>query len=75
MVTNLYNPVVREEGIKEGIRKGKISDIENAIRVKLDRLPEDLKEKIENIKNEEKLNELLITVIKSDSIDEVYKKI
>ncbi|TZE80255.1 hypothetical protein [Calorimonas adulescens] len=91
MIKTLYDPAIKEEGIKEGIRKGiKKGRIEgrkegrirkaqenilNAIKAKFDTVPDDFKNKILKIDDEAKLDEILVAVIKSNSIDEVYRKI
>ncbi|TZE80652.1 hypothetical protein [Calorimonas adulescens] len=91
MIKTLYDPAIKEEGIKEGIRKGiKKGRIEgrkegrirkaqenvlNVIKAKFNALPDDLKDKISKINDEDKLDEVLIEVVKSSSIDEVYKMI
>jgi len=91
MIKTLYDPAIKEEGIKEGIRKGikkgriegrkegKIrkaqENILNVIKAEFDTVPDDFKNKILKIKDEAKLDEILVAVIKSDSIDEVYKMV
>ncbi|TZE80252.1 hypothetical protein [Calorimonas adulescens] len=87
MIKTLYDPAIKEEGIKEGIKKGiKKGRIEgrikkaqenilNAIKARFDTVPDDLKNKILKIKDEAKLDEILVAVIKSNSIDEVYKMV
>ncbi|MDI6602228.1 MAG: hypothetical protein QME46_10720, partial [Thermoanaerobacteraceae bacterium] len=87
MVKTLYDPAIKEEGIKEGriegikkgIKKGRIrkaqENVLNVIKAKFDAVPDDLKDKISKIKDEDKLDEVLIEVVKSSSIDEVYKMV
>ncbi|MDI6602301.1 MAG: hypothetical protein QME46_11100 [Thermoanaerobacteraceae bacterium] len=83
MIKTLYDPAIKEEGIKEGIkegiRKGRIGkaqeNILNAIKAKFDTVPDDFKNKILKIDDEAKLDEVLIEVVKSSSIDEVYKMV
>ncbi|MDI6600511.1 MAG: hypothetical protein QME46_01855 [Thermoanaerobacteraceae bacterium] len=64
-----------EEGRIEGKIEGRKEAVLNAIKAKFDTIPDDLKEKVIKIDNEEKFDELLIAVIKSNSIDEIYKMI
>ncbi|MDI6602299.1 MAG: hypothetical protein QME46_11090, partial [Thermoanaerobacteraceae bacterium] len=79
MIKTLYDPAIKEEGIKEGIKKGRIrkaqENILNVIKAKFNVLPDDLKNKISKINDEDKLDEVLIEVVKSGSIAEVYKMI
>jgi hypothetical protein len=47
MVKTLYDPAIKEEGIKEGIKKGRIrkaqENILNAIKARFDTVPDDFK--------------------------------
>ncbi len=83
MIRTMYDPKVKEEGkiegIKEGIERGRIrkaqENILDAIKAKHDTIPDDLKQKISTIKDESKLDDILVTVIKSDSIADIYRMI
>jgi len=83
MIKTLYDPAIKEEGIKEGIKKGikkgrirkAQENILNAIKARFDTVPDDFKNKILKIDDEAKLDEIHIAVIKSNSIDEVYKMV
>ncbi|MCR4430365.1 MAG: hypothetical protein NUV45_05010 [Tepidanaerobacteraceae bacterium] len=65
-----------EEGRMEGRIEGRIRKAQEAIidavKAKFEEIPDDLKEKIACINDEKKLDKLLVTVIKSNRLDEIY---
>lgn len=64
-----------QEGLREGLMKGKIDTLHNLIKLKYGEIPLDLFEKINSINNDETYNRYLTAFVQSQTLEEFLEKI
>jgi predicted transposase YdaD len=64
-----------QEGIQRGIQKGKQEDLIKILEIRFGEIEKDLREKIAGIKEVKRLDELLVSAIQVNDVEEFKKKI